>query len=204
MPAPGRGLKQWDQNNDTQPEFRDFQEDLPTAEIDAARLPSVVTGAAYTRLTDMARQLRQDIERNAPPAETPKDGIRRRLGTLLERAQQFDREGDSERAVLALELAFAESPDSALAHKLLSLHERTIERLFENFLGDLDAVPRLAINTDQLAYEHIDAHAAFLLSRMDHPLSFSELLDVAGMSRVHALRYSAILLLRGILIVSPL
>ena len=50
-----------------------------------------------------------------------------------------------------------------------------------------------------LATAELDSRSAFLLSRVDGNLTFEEILDVAGMTRLEAFRYLARLLLRGIL-----
>ena len=51
----------------------------------------------------------------------------------------------------------------------------------------------------ELPREQIDSRAAFLLSRVDGNLSFEEILDVSGMTRLEALRHLARLVGRGIL-----
>ena len=51
----------------------------------------------------------------------------------------------------------------------------------------------------ELAREQIDTRAAFLLSRVDGNLSFEELIDVSGMTRLETLRHLTRLVTRGIL-----
>lgn len=151
---------------------------------------------------EIERTVRDDVERAAPFEESPGERTRRRVKGYIERAQRAHSRGDTACAIIALELAFAEDPDSAVAHKLLNLHREAIAAILELHIGDFAAAPRLGVTMDELVSAHIDARTAFLLSRVDGVMSVEELLDVAGMPRIEALRHVSSMILRGILILT--
>jgi len=147
----------------------------------------------------VAHEMLAELERTAHAHESRDDRIRRRIGTLLDRAATASRLGHHPIAVTALDLALAEEPDSAVAQKLIHRSREQILGIYQLYLSDLRARPILAVPMHDLATESLDSRAAFLLSRIDGNLSFEEILDVAGMTRLEAFRYLARLLLRGIL-----
>lgn len=155
--------------------------------------------SAFPKFDRIERDLKNALEELAPATESSSERTRRRLLGLLDSAERARVAGDFERAVIALELAFAEDPDSPVTHKLRQLHHDAICQTFQDFLGDLYVAPTLGVDLQQLKYEHIDARAAFLLSRVDGMLNLVELLDVAGMPRIEALMYTSSMVLRGIL-----
>jgi hypothetical protein len=147
----------------------------------------------------IARDLLLELDRSAPGAETRDERVRRRIGGLLDRAAASSAQSHHSTAVIAVDLALAEDPDSAVAQKLIHRHREEILAVYQQFVGNLHARPALAIAMHELAAEELDSRSAFLLSRIDGNLSFEEILDVAGMTRLEAFRYLARLLLRGIL-----
>ena len=155
---------------------------------------------ALPTLDRIERIVRDTIESRAPKSETGSERTRRRVKGLIENAKLAHASNNIVQAVIALELAFAEDPDSAVSHKLLNLHRGSIVRIYREYLGRMDVAPGTGVALSQLKYEHIDARAAFLLSRVDGTLTLEELVDVAGMPELEALRYLSSLILRGILI----
>jgi hypothetical protein len=144
-------------------------------------------------------EILEDVDRNAPVSETREDRTRRRITALLERATEWGRTAELERAVTAVDLALSEDPNSALAQKLIHRNRDTIMSAFQGFLGDLQRSPSLARPLHELGSAPISPRAAFLLSRVDGTLSLDEILDVSGMPRLEAYRYLCQLFLRGIL-----
>jgi hypothetical protein len=135
-----------------------------------------------------------------PPAgESRDDCTRRRITALFEHAIEWNKAGELDRAVAAIDLALSEDPNSALAQKLIQRNRETIMNVFQAFLGDLNRTPILARPLHELADAPISPRAAFLLSRVDGLLSIDEILDVSGMPRIEAYRYLCQLFLRGIL-----
>jgi hypothetical protein len=127
--------------------------------------------------------------------------VRERVGWLIERAQRENRAGRYPAAVVAVDLALAENPESAVAQKLIHSNRELLYDIYGNYLGDMNAVPGLAL--PMTAIPELDHRAAFLLSRVDGVLSLEDVLDVAGMARLEAFRHLSRLMLRGILEIRP-
>jgi hypothetical protein len=75
--------------------------------------------------------------------------------------------------------------------------------VYRSFLGDMRAVPSLAMSMDRIPMHELDHRAAFLLSRIDGALTLEDVLDVSGMARLEALRHLCRLILRGFLELRP-
>ncbi len=144
-------------------------------------------------------QILDDVDEGAPDHEELEDRTRRRITTLFERAAEWGKAGELDRAVAAIDLAMAEDPNSALGQKLIHRNRETMMTVFQAFLGSLDRQPVLARPLHELANAPISPRAAFLLSRVDGTLTLDELLDVSGMPKIEAYRYLCQLFLRGIL-----
>ena len=214
--APTRelGLRELSQR----PERRATTEDETTGQVDVQKLrtarvsskPEVPPG--MDPIDARSAEILEDIDRGsgapgsaaAPgPAraavETREERTRRRITALLERAAEWARSADLERAVTAVDLALSEDPNSALAQKLIHRNRDAIMNTFQAFLGDLQRTPALARPLHELGSAPISPRAAFLLSRVDGTLSLDEILDVSGMPRLEAARYLCQLVLRGLL-----
>jgi hypothetical protein len=186
-----------------------FGEESPTRELprpsteDDEKTQAWIGGPPAPKTVDtletLTAQILPKLDRDAPPHETRDDRLRRRIATLVELGQEWNRIGDGRRAVAAVDLALKEDPDSALAQKLIQRNRDAVMTIFQSYVGSLERRPSLARGLDDLGTSLIGARAAFLLSRVDGQLTFDEILDVSGMPRLEAFRYLCQLLLRGIL-----
>jgi hypothetical protein len=167
----------------------------------AQRAPTVddPTTTSRTRTQEARLRILADVDRGAPANEAPDARTKRRIAALIELGQAAARAEQLEKAVLAIDAAFSEDPDSAAAHKLIQQNRDAIFSVFHDFLGDLERRPQLAMPLHQVIEEPLDPRAAFLLSRVDGSLTYEELLDVSGMPRLEAGRYLCQLVLRGLL-----
>jgi hypothetical protein len=187
---------------------------IPTRELGLRPLankrpPSVFPDEDATTTQSDARQFRREaaanddilteIDSGAPTEESKDDHVRRRISTLIMRANEWNASGELDKAVSAVELALSEDPTSALAQKLVHRNRDAIMNVFQTYLGDLERQPQLAKPLHELANAPISPRAAFLLSRIDGMLSIDEILDVSGMPRLEAYRHLCQLFLRGIL-----
>ncbi len=187
-------------------------EDEPTAQTDLRTLRTASAGDAMpdrggTRTDAMpfdpidahTATILGDLDHGAPPGEERSDRTKRRITQLFDRATEWSRSGELDKAVAAVDLALSEDPNSAIAQKLIQRYRDTVQTVFQAFLGDLERQPALARPLHELAKAAISPRAAFLLSRVDGSMSLDEILDVCGMPRLEAFRYLCQLYLRGIL-----
>ncbi|HWO19558.1 MAG TPA: hypothetical protein VNO30_12310 [Kofleriaceae bacterium] len=181
-----------------------FEPDAPQRARPMHKVPAVTHADAvlpFDPIDARSAQILDAIDRRAPapPDETPEDRTRRRITALFDYAVEWNKAGELDRAVTAIDLALSEDPSSVLAQKLVQRNRETMMNVFQAFLGDLHRMPVLARPLHELAGSHISSRAAFLLSRVDGLLSIDEILDVSGMPRLEAYRYLCQLFLRGIL-----
>ena len=129
--------------------------------------------------------------------------LRCRVGWLIDRARRENRDGRYPTAVVAVDLALDENPESAVVQKLIHSNRELFYDIYSNYLGDMRAVPGVALPMSSIPMNELDHRAAFLLSRVDGVLSLEDVLDVAGMARLEAFRHLSRLMLRGILEIRP-
>lgn len=164
----------------------------------APPLPSLST------LGGPSARLLAEVDRDRAPKETPDEVARRRIPRLIDAARTAAARGDSELVIVAIDLALGESPDSALAQKLVHKNRDVLLDCYYKFFGSLERRPVVTGNLSELSAStlggrsSVDPRAAFLLSRIDGMLTFDELLDVAGMGRLEACRHLAHLIGRGL------
>lgn len=165
---------------------------------DAPDVDDWAQGVEFTGIDRVEKLLLAMLERDAPPDESEVSRLKRHVTLLIDRAKAEYILGNLETAVVALDLMFRADPDSVSTQTQLQIHQDTICEIYEGYIGDTDAVPALTMPLHQVSSASMNSRAAFLLTRIDGIMSFDELLDVAGMPRLEALRYLSMLLLRGI------
>jgi hypothetical protein len=168
------------------------------ASIDPAARSAAVRGGNDPLAAAMA-VLSEEIDRGAPAGESVEDRVKRRVKRLLELGAAAAEIEDLDRAVLAIEMAMIEAPDSAAAQKLIYRARDAILNAYQRYVGDLGCRPRLALGLHEMSTRTIDSRAAFLLTRVDGNMTFEEILDVSGMPRLEAFRYLVALVMRGVL-----
>lgn len=146
----------------------------------------------------LAAQLLAEVDRERRPGESTDDIARRRISLLIERARTAAARDERDVVAVALDLALAESPDSAVAQKLIHRHRDVVLDCYYRYLGALDRRPVLAAALTKDSGAGLDPRAAFLLSRIDGMMTYDELLDVAGMGRLEACRHLVALVGRGL------
>ncbi len=188
-----------------------IDEEAPTREADvrairehaAARAMSEGTkkdvALPFDPIDARSAQMLDDLDEETPDGEVAEDRTRRRVTTLFAKALAYQRAGELDKAVAAIELALSDDPNSALGQKLIHRNRDTVMAVFQAFLGNLERQPVLARPLHELSSAQISPRAAFLLSRIDGQLTVDELLDVSGMPRIEAFRHLCQLFLRGIL-----
>ena len=172
-----------------------------TTEMRAARRPMAHSAVSIELVSsELLTELDRALQSGPRGAD---DLVRERVGWLLERARLENLAGHFPVAVVAIDLALDENPESAVAQKLIHSNRELLFEIYGNYLGDPSAVPGLALPMSAIPMSELDHRAAFLLSRVDGVLSIEDVLDVAGMARLEAFRHLSRLMLRGILEIRP-
>ena len=155
----------------------------PTATpIPATKPPSGQHGAA-------ARETR----------EVREERVRQTVADLLKQAEDAATGGDFLAAVTAVETATRTDEEGTVAPVLLHRHRDLLYRIYEGHIGDMHAVPLVAVPLHEIAGQTLDHRTGFLLSRIDGMLSFEDILDVAGMPRMEAYQILSNLLRKGVI-----
>jgi hypothetical protein len=145
----------------------------------------------------LAAQLLAEADRGRMASDGVDDVARRRITWLIDRARTAA-VSDGEIAVMAIDLALSEAPDSAVAQKLIHRHRDVLLDCYYRYFGSLDRRPAVVGDMRTLGRQTLEPRAAFLLSRIDGMLTYDELLDVSGMGRLEACRHLAHLTKRGL------
>lgn len=162
------------------------------------RDPAARHGATSLQL--IAAELEAELDDAVPmDPSLGEESVRARVGWFIERARQENQRGQYPIAVVALDLALEEHPDSVVTQKQVHSNRDLFFEVYSNFLGDTSAVPTLSIGLESIPMSELDHRAAFLLSRIDGILSIEDILDVSGMARLEAYRHLSRLILRGII-----
>lgn len=149
----------------------------------------------------MRRDLLEEADAGGRDGESEDDVIHRRVSNLVARALAEKVRGRGQVAVVAANLALDEAPSSVVAQKVIHEHKGQLQSVFSNYIGNLTMVPMLAKRLDQLG-AGIDSRDAFLLTRVDGLLSFSDIIDISGMPALDAYRILCRLLIDGIIHIS--
>ncbi len=154
---------------------------------------------AGPRGADLERTIEYKPRRETGGREARAATITRRVSDLLEQAQAAADRGKFVDAVLAVEEAGQCDEDGTVAPVLLHRHRDLLYRIYEGHLGDMNAVPLVAVPMHEIAAQNLDHRTGFLLSRIDGMLTFEDILDVAGMPRMEAYQILSSLLRKGVI-----
>jgi hypothetical protein len=131
--------------------------------------------------------------------EAREERARRRVSERLREAQEAAEKGNFLAAVIAVEAAQKEDEEGAVAPVILHRHRDLLYRIYEGHIGDMSAVPLVAVPLHEISAQALDHRTGFLLSRIDGMLTFEDILDVAGMPRMEAYQILSNLLRRGVI-----
>lgn len=107
--------------------------------------------------------------------------------------------GDFSGALEAAELRLASNPKDAEAERYRTRCQEVLTRMWTARLGSPDRPVKMLIAEDQLRWLSVDHRAGFVLSLIDGQATLEQILDIAGMPRLDALRILAELSERGVI-----
>jgi hypothetical protein len=119
----------------------------------------------------------------------------------VERAQRLHLEGDHEQALSVLTRLLDLAPLHPEATKLSRQCRAALARECLSAIGSETAVPVLGVSAEELARFSLDNVSTFLLSRIDGFACVRDVLDVAGLPPLLALRHLRNLVERGLVCV---
>ena len=91
------------------------------------------------------------------------------------------------------------APNDPEVQALRSRSETTLEAMFESKLGKLTAAPRVKLKDDEIIWLNLDHRAGFVLAQIDGQVTFEDLFEVSGMSRLDTARILAQLIEEGVI-----
>ncbi len=94
------------------------------------------------------------------------------------------------------------APDHPEVRQLRERSERTLLKMYESKLGQLDAMPRVLLKQDEVIWLNVDHRAGFVLAQIDGAISFEDLFAVSGMSRLDTARILVQLKEQGVISVA--
>jgi hypothetical protein len=147
----------------------------------------------------VARMLLERLDAEKPARRGDDESYRERVLWLFEYAQSEYIGGDYQTAVIALDLALDQAPDSDAVQSLIEERTHSLIEIYASYEGDPSAVPSLAMTPNEYGQRALDSRAAFLLSRVDGMLTIDDLMTVSGMPVLEAHRHLCNLLRQGIL-----
>jgi tetratricopeptide (TPR) repeat protein len=129
-----------------------------------------------------------------PPAAPVKDDAE----VWLKAAKELFALGDFSGSLELIEKVLQVDPDHAEARAYLEQNEATLVSMYESKLGQLSAVPRLAIKPEEVMWLNLDHRAGFLLAQIDGTVDYEALFALSGLPRLDTARILANLIAEGV------
>lgn len=164
---------------------------------DLARVRAEILGEEEAPAEEIEEVVEIDVEpdpepvRPAPPPLPPQE----RLAAIRRRVATHDYGG----ALLLAEALVADEPENAAAQRCVATCRTTLENVYLAQLGSRAEVPRIILSSDKLRTLNPDRWAAFIISRVDGMSSIDDIIDIAGMPQLDALRILYELLQQGVI-----
>ncbi|MBX5482789.1 MAG: tetratricopeptide repeat protein [Myxococcaceae bacterium] len=125
--------------------------------------------------------------------------IREEVDTLLRGARDLldldDHSGAMELILKAQQLA----PSDPEVQSLRERSEKTLLAMYESKLWPLTSRPRVVLKDDEIIWLNLDHRAGFVLAQMDGTVTFEDLFEVCGMSRLDTARILVQLIDEGVI-----
>lgn len=142
------------------------------------------------------RAARPPPERDAASAR-----VREEIQTLLGGARDLLELDDHTGAIDLILKAQALAPNDLEVQQLRERSEKTLQAMFESKLGAMSARPKVILKQDEIIWLNLDHRAGFVLAQIDGSVSFEDLFEVCGMSRLDTARILAQLVDEGVITV---
>ncbi|HYS80405.1 MAG TPA: tetratricopeptide repeat protein [Anaeromyxobacteraceae bacterium] len=107
--------------------------------------------------------------------------------------------GDFSGSLELIERILKLQPGHAEAREYLQQNESTLIAMYESKLGPPGAIPRLAIQPEEVMWLNLDHRAGFLLAQIDGTVNYEDLFALSGLPRLDTARILAALLQQGVI-----
>jgi hypothetical protein len=132
-----------------------------------------------------------------PEAAAP--GPQSEVEVWMEGARELFALGDFSGSLEMIEKILKVDPAHAEARAYLEQNEATLIAMYESKLSPSTAVPRLAIQPEEVMWLNLDHRAGFLLAQIDGTVSYEDLFALSGLPRLDTARILATLLQEGVI-----
>lgn len=150
---------------------------------------------------DLLAEAHRTQEFGLPDTFSPVGGLPEgsEVESLLRGAEDLLALDDHSGAVELLRRAQSLAPENPRVEALRDRSERILMSMLEARLGDLNRMPRVRLQPDDIIWLNLDHRAGFVLAQIDGAVSFDDLFALSGMSRLDTARILAQLLDEGII-----
>lgn len=131
----------------------------------------------------------------APEPEAP---VADDLDVWMNGAVELFELGDFSGSLELVEKVLEQDPNHKDARDYLTRNESTLIRMYQSKIGALSGVPRIIMPPEDIMWMNLEHQAGFLLSLVDGGTPYEDILTIAGMPRLQALRYMAELVRSGV------
>lgn len=176
-------------------EWARLEEEVAQIEAEEARREAAAAAAACDVEVEEIELAEADLEMEPVASPSPPASMTDPLGAIRRRIAEHDFGG----AILLSEAVLADDPENASAKRYLEACRSTLANIYLTHLGGGAEIPRIVMSSEQLRCMNLDRWGAFVMSRVDGESSIDDIIDIAGMPRLDALRILYELLQQGVI-----
>jgi tetratricopeptide (TPR) repeat protein len=170
-----------------------------TSAWDSQSNPGVHLSSARPGLGAVMDMLAPDMAPGVSGAGNDRD--REEIQALIRGARDLIELDDHTGAIDLVLKAQALAPDDPEVQLLRDRSEQTLQTMFESKLGSMVARPKVILKQDEIIWLNLDHRAGFVLAQIDGSVTFEDLFEVCGMSRLDTARILAQLVDEGVIAV---
>jgi tetratricopeptide (TPR) repeat protein len=143
--------------------------------------------------------LRPLVPESPTATPVPRPPPRSDVEVWMDGARELFALGDFSGSLEMIEKILKVDPHHTEARVYLEQNEATLTSMYESKLGPQDAIPRLAIQPEEVMWLNLDHRAGFLLAQIDGTVSYEDLFALSGLPRLDTARILATLLQEGVI-----
>jgi len=118
---------------------------------------------------------------------------------LMDGARELFSLGDFSGSLELVEKVLRIEPENAEAKSYFQKNEGTLLKMYASKLGDLRRSPRVLTRPDEVIWMNLHHRAGFVLAQVDGTVTYEDLAEISGMSRLETYRILAELVQNGVI-----